>query len=927
MQIVDEQLKLRAQTNMILHATELAVAKFITDNAELKDLTTSSILKKIKERPGVQAALSARSIDAVVQECYLDELVGLAIDVAKGTEKHDLLVRLRECLSELHIFEIRQSAAHPVRPFYMHYWYRAAALGTDPIFDLLGMTDVKSAALAAISENLSEISEEWLLKAIHVIPNNLPALIDHEITGLIGRTEEMKELRKRIQSQKFPLIAIVAPGGIGKTSLALECMRTISKDENLKDTSRFIIFVSAKTHELSDAGIQRIAPDKTFNELYQEIVEAIVDVLDLPIQDGAAEIDTTAIPGILVVDNLETVIREHEQEFQDFYEQLPEQWKVVITSRIPIDGASTIKLDPLSMQASEQLGNIYSRRRGFELSNEVVAKLVNACYHNPLAIRLTIDGVGVGGSVPQVIQQIRQDVLQYSYDNLVRGLPEESWYILEALFLGSSHDRSELADLTGLDPDPLAKGISALARTSLIRIVATEQGLQDEISLTEGIRDLLLISDLTLKVRDAVQSRSRKARDQVIQNELRQKQLGIDEYNWFYISSDLPPALVALLDDTRTVLLKKSYSRIEIGKRRAEFDGRIDEFRDYASFWLYCAELSDILKDWQKTEEYLRHAVQKAPHNIAYKIRLGKFLLNVSRYLDSAEIFRSLIKEGWDNPDRSSNRAAASIVNFYFVSLTFAGHYEQVLTEVDNWFGSEYNGDLRGIAKSAALKRRSEGLKGDDKVWNLREAARLLAPILGQDTPPFSAASVARSVITEVVFASRNPEIVSHPDFPELLEFSSRFTEQCFFSTHSMKNFADDGRTVVRELSRLPIETNPFRSEKWPEGEFDTGVPLLELIFDRIKTGELKVATVTNVLTQSKAPCAPIFARDAQGSDYYCTFSRFLNGGEAQWRILARGQRIAVAPDPAGPPGKGKSNAAREVYWLGNGALPEDLSL
>jgi hypothetical protein len=46
MQIVDEQLKLRAQTNMILHATELAVAKFITDDAELKDLAASGMLKK-----------------------------------------------------------------------------------------------------------------------------------------------------------------------------------------------------------------------------------------------------------------------------------------------------------------------------------------------------------------------------------------------------------------------------------------------------------------------------------------------------------------------------------------------------------------------------------------------------------------------------------------------------------------------------------------------------------------------------------------------------------------------------------------------------------------------------------------------------------------------------------------------------------------
>src|SRR6516165_3038022 len=787
MQIVDEQLKLRAQTNMILHATELAVAKFVTDNAELKDLIGSSILKKIKERRGVQAALSARSIDAVVQECYLEELVGLAIDVAKGTEKHELLVRLRECLSELHIFEIRQAAAHPVRPFFMHHWYRAAALGTDPIFDLLGMSDVKSATLAAISENLSEISEEWLLKAVRVVPNNLPALIDHEITGLIGRTEEMKELRKRVQSQRFPLIAIVAPGGIGKTSLVLECMRFISKDENLTDSCQFIIFVTAKTHELSDTGIRRIAADKTFSELYQEIVKATFDVLDLPIQNHSMLLDTTALRGILVIDNLETVIREHEPEFKDFYEKLPEQWKVVITSRIPIDGASTIRLDPLSTQASEQLGNIYSRRRGFDLTFENIARVVNACQQNPLAIRLTIDGVGAGRSMPQVIQQIKHDVLQYSYDNLVRDLPEESLYVLEALFLESPLDRSELADLTGLDPDALANGISSLARTSLIRIVNTEQGPQDEISLTEGVRDLLLISDLTLKIRDAVQSRRIRTRDQVIENDLQQKQLGIDELNSFYISSGLPPALVTLLCDARSVLFKKTYSRIDKGQMRAQFDVRVEEFHDYATFWVYYGELSDTLKDWQKAEEYFGRAVQKSPETIAYKVRLGKFLLDVRRYLDCAAIFRGLIEEGWDDPNRSSKRAAAAIVYYYFVALTFAGRYDQVLTEVDQWFGSKYNEDLRATSKSAALKRRSEGLKGEDKVQHLREATRLIVPILEQDPPPSNTASVARSLITEISFASGNSEIVGHPDFPELLEFSSRFTEKIFFSTPSGK--------------------------------------------------------------------------------------------------------------------------------------------
>jgi hypothetical protein len=361
---------------------------------------------------------------------------------------------------------------------------------------------------------------------------------------------------------------------------------------------------------------------------------------------------------------------------------------------------------------------------------------------------------------------------------------------------------------------------------------------------------------------------------------------------------------------------------------RVEFDARIEEFHDYAAFWLYCGELSDTLKDWQKTEEYLRRAVQKSPDTVAYKIRLGKFLLDVRRYLDCSTIFRSLIEEGWDDPNRSSNRAAAAIVYYYFVSLTFAGRYKQVLTEADQWFGSEYNVDLRVTSKSAALKRRSEGLKGEDKVQHLREASRLIAPILRQDQPPSSTASVARSLITEISFASKNPEIVGHPDFPELLEFSARFTETCFFSTHSTKDFAEDGRKVVRELSRLPIEPNPFRSENWPEGDFDEpGVPLLDLIFARLEAGELKVATVTNVLTQFRGICPPIFARDDQNHDYYCTFSKFLNGGEAEWRMLVRGQRIAVAADPAGPPGTGKAIPAREVYTLGNRALPNSSSL
>jgi hypothetical protein len=145
---------------------------------------------------------------------------------------------LRKLVEELDAFEIRNAVCHPNRQFPECYWYRMAALATDPCVEQLRLLRVTDAFRCAAEGRLTAPPEGWLQQRSWSVPNNLPSTFDHQVTGLIARQEEAKDFRKRLQNMRNSLVAIVGPGGTGKTALCLEVLRECLLDPNTLQCKR-----------------------------------------------------------------------------------------------------------------------------------------------------------------------------------------------------------------------------------------------------------------------------------------------------------------------------------------------------------------------------------------------------------------------------------------------------------------------------------------------------------------------------------------------------------------------------------------------------------------------------------------------------------------------------------------------------------------
>ena len=164
-------------------------------------------------------------VSQIVQETYLKEVIDLAATASKGRSEHEALTRLRKLVEVLDAFEVRNAVCHPNRPFPECYWHRMAALATDPAIEQLRLRKVTDAFRCAIEHRLTPPPDGWLQQQSWNVPNNLPTTFDHHVTGLIARQDEARDLRRRLQNLRNSLVAIVGPGGTGKTALCLEVLR------------------------------------------------------------------------------------------------------------------------------------------------------------------------------------------------------------------------------------------------------------------------------------------------------------------------------------------------------------------------------------------------------------------------------------------------------------------------------------------------------------------------------------------------------------------------------------------------------------------------------------------------------------------------------------------------------------------------------
>ncbi len=334
------------------------------------------------------------------------------------------------------------------------------------------------------------------------IPHNLP----NQLTTFIGRTRELEEVKRLIESNR--LLTLLGSGGTGKTRLMLQAAGDL--------VERF-----------PDGGwLVELAP-LTNSELVAEKTAGVLGVRGQPdrsLADSlAAFLRRKEI--LLLLDNAEHLVQTSAELAEHLLTLCP-KLKILVTSREPlsIDGEATFQVPSLSLpaenvmtedelEASEAVQLFLERtlvvRPDFELNTDnvpAVAEIVRQLDGIPLALELAAARLRVM-SAEQIAARLndrfrllvggrrtalpRQQTLQALIDWSWNLLEESEQVLLRRLSVFSGgwtlEDAQQVAGDTQLDEFDIIDNLEALVEKSLVTTGTLPDG-SDRFNLLETIR-------------------------------------------------------------------------------------------------------------------------------------------------------------------------------------------------------------------------------------------------------------------------------------------------------------------------------------------------------------------------------------------------------------------------------------------------------
>ena len=336
------------------------------------------------------------------------------------------------------------------------------------------------------------------------VPTVLPADFEHAITGLFGRSRDVARFEKELTNLRSPLIAIVAKGGVGKTSLLLQVVSDFCLSTESAQHIDGVLWASFKQERLTASGIEILSAPASLADLEQVLCQEASEIFGDEFTEFGEMKHTLGSKRILLcLDNLESLLMDSPVAFNSFYEDLPEDWKVVVTSRIPVDSAKNIPLDVLDKPGAVALARAYLLSKGTQnVEQELLEKLSVGCNFNPLAIRLAIELYLSGVDLSSALQKTEKEVLSFSFKNLLEQLSAQENNILEAVFVLERPTRLQRGEVLSASDEDVASAISRLSKMSLV--VRQESGSAETFTLGSSIRDLLRAYPRSLNVRKDV---------------------------------------------------------------------------------------------------------------------------------------------------------------------------------------------------------------------------------------------------------------------------------------------------------------------------------------------------------------------------------------------------------------------------------------
>ena len=851
----------------------------------------------------------------LVESSYFGELLDLAVISTKDTSYEVLCRSLKSKIESLEVFVIRNAMAHPNREFFEVYWYRMAAIVADPILEHLGIFGPRAELEAAEDGEIRDVSEEWWSRGERYTWNNLPSDFAHDVTGLIGRKIELEELKSLIVSKRNPVVTIVAPGGMGKTAIALDSLNTVVHDVSLAESLDAVFFISLKQEELTASGVKKLdAPD---------CMEALQRHLDELIKDSDVA-DSSNV--ILCVDNLETVLLDGSMEFDDWLEKMPAHWKIIITSRIALDGAKTFPLKGLNTQGGELLARKYAEAIDLHnVSNDLLKSIAASSASNPLAIRLQVDRLRAGGDVNIVSGQTEADIIDFSFRALVESLPQHSCDVLECLFAcGGSADRGQVHILLGLAVEETTEAINCLGRTSLITKELDEDS--ETLELAESVRIMLRDRPLDFKLRSEFAKKINATRAANRLHSSIQKH-NTDPTHWDYISESVPDYLRKVLIDAMRLFKKpgrheKDYQQIEkVGKSLQSLPR---ESKNYAEYWLTLGRLRESQRDCQSALEAYTTAskiegLSSSSNKLRYtcRLNLGRFLSSESM-VDEAVAHLEKLNEceamlGEDIPEVVVTRFSSMYVSLLMKCdrIDLASSHLNLVKK--HKIADTYKGFIPACSAQLEIAKVKRIHKSDclSAVKGLTRSAEILSDALSKDNE-------SRHAIGATLYLNKElGHLLSAMRISDLLEESTTKllckSEELYELVYNISGLKiRDKRellSVVKDLiKKLTDSKNPFNKRSWLSR---CGIQIIDNCKHKLEEGWIPCEVV--VVNGGYELPRFIMCKDETGQMYFAGRQGLKDLDLIAWSRIEKGYKIAISGISTPVSAKGRERG-RETY-------------
>jgi tetratricopeptide (TPR) repeat protein len=559
-----------------------------------------------------------------------------------------------------------------------------ASFVTSEDFLKLGFANVQGQLIKAENGDITEVVPlEKIDRYFTKTHNNLPEP-DYNRTGFIGRSNELKKLREAIRSRRNHTIAITGPGGTGKTAFTLRLLNDIANEGEFD----FIFFYTAKSEHLTADGITRSGQRKTLDDLKEA-----VDFWKIENQIGeGAELRSVC----LCFDNIETVIEDSFDDIFTFIYSLPDEWKVIFTSRINVPDCHTISLKSLDPASSKRLAIEYSKVvGGNDLLNLLAPKMdsfLEDMAGNPLSIKVAINLINSTSDINESVEKTREMIAKFSFENLMDFLPEEAILILEYMRQVGWVSSDDIEIALGLSKQDISQALRTVQDTSLVDRKFDEERDLHLYTTSELSRSFLISGGVSEDIRSKVSKSRRMQNDESRITSVNYRIFSSQEHD-LAAPENLPPRLLETLIKAGPIL--RDYSKkpnrrnairsaVSVGSIISEWKSNAPTpFKSDYYYSLVLGVLLGAIED-KGAEEALEAAVKSGVNldRLRSEFVLARFYMNENRLDDAREIYESIL-EIYPGMLRAVQGLA--------LSLQFTNHHENLVASVEKLVQFEAN--------------------------------------------------------------------------------------------------------------------------------------------------------------------------------------------------------------------------------------------